>query len=212
MRSTRSARAAASALSADVALLAVSLSGCASAAPGEDPADLGAIAERANAVGVAPELVYTTELDGYRLAPQSVGVVGAEGLSASWFNEATGAVLTIRSEHGELTAASCPETPLWDALGGPVTCTEQEGVWHRTLDGTHEYVAVRDGASIRVTGMNNAPQAELLAAAKAVRVPSEAELEGLFSDAPRHPAGPVERGDLPDHGDGAPIDPSGPGG
>jgi hypothetical protein len=45
-----------------------------------------------------------------------------------------------------------------------------------------------------------------------LHVPSDAELERLFSDVPEAPAEPVERGDLPDDGDGAPIDPVGPGG
>ena len=40
-----------------------------------DAADPGSIAERASVVGIAPELVYTTKVDGYDLAPQSVGPV-----------------------------------------------------------------------------------------------------------------------------------------
>lgn len=45
-----------------------------------------------------------------------------------------------------------------------------------------------------------------------MHVPSDTELELLFSDIPESPAGPVERGDLPENGDGAPIDPVDPGG
>ncbi|MFG6503392.1 hypothetical protein [Microbacterium sp. P05] len=60
--------------------------------------------------------------------------------------------------------------------------------------------------------MNDAPSADLLAAAEAAHVPSEGQLELLFSDAPEAPATPVERGDLPENGDGAPIQPTGPGG
>ncbi|MDF2508338.1 MAG: rane protein, partial [Microbacterium sp.] len=170
------------------------------------------IAERASVVGIAPELVYTTEVDGYDLAPQSVGPGAAEGMSATWVDESTGAMLTIRTDRGELTAASCAETPLWDAPDEPVTCTDEEGVWHRSGGAIHEYIAVRDGALIRVTGMSDASPEELLAAAKAVHVPSEAELALLFSDLPEVAPEPVERGDLPENGDGAPIDPVGPGG
>ena len=46
----------------------------------------------------------------------------------------------------------------------------------------------------------------------AVHVPSDAELELLFSDLDDRPSGPVERGDIPENGDGAPIDLIGPGG
>lgn len=41
---------------------------------------------------------------------------------------------------------------------------------------------------------------------------SDAELDLLFSGLPAGPAQPIERGDLPENGDGAPIDPTGPGG
>jgi hypothetical protein len=203
------------AAAAAVALVAVTIGGCASGALGTeaaDAADADAIAERADAVGIAPDLVYTTDVDGYDLAPQSVGPGAADGMSATWFNQSTGAMITIRTDRGETTAESCAETPLWEAPDESVTCTEEDGVWHRSSGGLHEYVASRDGASILVTGMNNAPTADLLAAAKAVRVPSDAQLELLFSDLPEAPEVPVERGDLPRDGDGAPIDPTGPGG
>lgn len=209
MRRTRPARAAAAAAAIAVAVV---LGGCASTAAGADAADADVIAERAGAVGIAPDLVFTTMVDGYDLAPQSVGPGAADGMSATWFNDGTGAMLTIRTDRGELTADSCAATPLWDAPDETVTCTDEEGVWHRSGGGIHEYIAMNGGALIRVTGMNGATPAELLAAAKAVRVPSEAELDLLFSGLPTGPAVPVERGDLPENGDGAPVDPVGPGG
>ena len=75
--------------------------------------------------------------------------------------------------------------------------------------------AARVTASDRVVGGDGygAPAADLLAAAEAVRVPSADELEQLFSDASsRRQNEPVERGDLPGNGDGAPIDEGGEGG
>jgi hypothetical protein len=212
MPRSRPHRGVASAAVGVVALAAVSLSGCASQTPGTDAADPSSIAERASVVGIAPELVYTTEVDGYDLAPQSVGPGAADGMSATWVKGTTGAMLTIRTDRGELTADSCAETPLWEAPDEPVTCTDEEGVWHRSGGGVHEYIAARDGALIRVTGMSDASPEELLAAAKAAHVPSDAELELLFSDLPEVAPEPVERGDLPENGDGAPIDPVGPGG
>jgi len=44
-----------------------------------------------------------------------------------------------------------------------------------------------------------------------VHVPSEAELDLLFSDLPVAPGAPTERGNLPENGVGAPMDPVGPG-
>lgn len=197
---------------AAVALSCISLAACAATAPSMDAADPRSIAERASALGVATELVYTTEVDGYDLAPQSVGAGAADGMTATWFNSATGAMLTIRTDRGEFTEALCAATPLWDAPEEAVACANEDGVWHRSGGDIYEYVAVRDSAVIWVAGANSAPAADVLRAAENVHVPTEAELDQLFADAPEPPAEPVERGDLPDDGDGAPIDPVGPGG
>jgi hypothetical protein len=173
---------------------------------------MDSIVEVARDTGIAPELVYTIEVDDYDLAPQSVGPSAAGGIQATWFDNSTGAMLTIRTDAGELTEASCVAKPLWDAPAEAVTCTREDAVWHRSGGGIHEYVAVREGALIWVTGMDGALQADLLAAAKSVHVPSDAELGRLFSDVPKTTGQPLERGDLPENGDGAPIDPTGPGG
>lgn len=197
------------------AVLALALGGCASPAQRTDAsaADASSIAEHANSLGIATDLVYTTEVDGYDLAPQSVGASGADGISATWVNGATGAMLTLRTERGDMTAASCVATPMWEAPDETVACVDEDGgVWHRSAGDIHEYVAIRDGAMIRITGMDPTSPEALSAAAKAAHVPSDAELDVLFSDAPEIPTEPVERGDIPENGDGAPVDPVGPGG
>lgn len=192
-----------------IAALALgSVAGCALTAP----ADPNVIAERAAASGISPDLVYTTTVDGYDLAPQSVGEIAGGGMSASWVNAAAGGVLTLRTEHGEITAESCPGIFVWEPLDEPVTCTHDGNLWHRSSGTAQEYILTLDGAIILVTGRNIADPTDLLAAARAVHVPSSGELELLFSDLPDGPAEHVERGDLPENGDGAPIDPSGPGG
>lgn len=195
------------------AAVAVTVTACATGAGGGAPAEAGQIAERARSLGIAPELVYTTDVDGYDLAVQSVGPSGSDGLATTWFNVSTGGMVQIRTERGEVTAQTCAVLPLEEARDATVTCDEvAEGLWHRRAGDAHEYVATRDGVIVRVSG-TGAPPEDLRAAAEAVRVPSAAELEMLFSDAPQLRTGPpVERGDLPEHGDGAPIDPSGPGG
>lgn len=176
------------------------------------PADSASIAEKAALLDVDPALVFTTQVDGYDLAPQSVGPANDDGLSATWVDEQTAAMITIRTSPGQPDAAGCAAMPLWDLPDAAVTCTEESGLWHREGGGAHEFLTARDGATIWVIGANGTPLDDLRRAAEAVRVPSDAEVEALFADAPTEPSAPVERGDLPENGDGAPIQPSGPGG
>lgn len=194
-----------------VALLAVAVpfvSGCAST---DAPSGPGLL-PRATAAGIAPDLLFTTDVSGYTLAPQSVGAVGDDGMSATWFDQSTGAMISIRTQRGEPTQESCAGSPMFDVPGARVECTQEGGLWHRTGGGVEEYIAVRDGASILVLGSSQTPPADLRAAAEAVHTPSDGELALLVSDLPATPPPVVERGDLPENGDGAPIQPTGPGG
>ncbi|MDR6200216.1 hypothetical protein QE374_002125 [Microbacterium sp. SORGH_AS428] len=191
-------------------LVTVTAAGCAASAG--SPASADEIAERVAAAGISTDLVFTTAVPGYTLAPQSVGVSDEDGMSATWIRDGSGAMISLRTQRGGMTAETCAALPMWDDPATPVTCTEQDGIWHREHDGAHEDIVVRDGASVRVIGSAGATADEIDAAAKAVHVPSSTELDELFSDTPRTPPTPVERGDLPDNGDGAPIQPSGPGG
>lgn len=208
MRSASARGITAFSMSIVLASLAASVVGCASAMP----ADPDTIAQRATAVGMSPDLVYVTAVDGYDLAPQSVGLTGGAGISASWFNGQTGGILTVRTDRGTLTPETCPEMPLWDTLDAGVACSNEGDIWHRFSDSGEEYMVARDGVLILVTGTNLTDPSDLEAAAEAVRLPSDAELDLLFSDLPAGPAQPIERGDLPENGDGAPLDPTGPGG
>jgi len=196
-----------------IAIAGVCLAGCAPrTGAGAGAASEESIAAVATPAGIAPELVYTTEVDGYDLAPQSVGLGAADGMTATWFDGSTGAMLNLRTDFGDLTEESCAAMPLWEAPEVTVACADEDGMWHRSGGDAHEYIAVRGDALIWIFGTGGASQADLLTAAKNVRVPSDAELERLFSAAPQTPGEPVERGDLPENGDGAPIDPTGPGG
>jgi len=93
---------AATALAVAVALAAAACAGGAGGAP--TPAEPTRIAERMGGLVIAPDLVFTTAVDGYELAPQSVGSSGEIGMSATWFNAGTGTMVTLRTERGELTA------------------------------------------------------------------------------------------------------------
>ena len=197
-------------LGALLALETVVAAGCATS--GGSPASADAIADRVGAVGISADLVFTTEVAGYTLAPQSVGVSNEDGMSATWTRDGSGAMISLRTHRGGMTAETCAALPMWEDPATPVTCTEQDGIWHREHNGAHEDIVVRDGAWVLIVGSAGATTDEIDAAAKALHVPSPSELDLLFSDTPRTPPTPVERGDLPENGDGAPIQPSGPGG
>ncbi|MEU1009936.1 membrane lipoprotein [Streptomyces sp. NPDC005890] len=137
--------------------------------------------ERLRALGIAPELVYVTDVPGFTLAQQSVGVNGDDGFSASYWAK-DGAVLHLYAERG--SAADCPEG---------YVCR-----------------APAKGRVVRIGGEKVAPGV-LRRAADAVHRPAPEELAGLLPP-PRTATAPVQRGDLPSHGDGAPDNSVGEGG
>ncbi len=171
-----------------IALLA--LGACAGRAGAADPT---AIAAQATPAGIAPDLVLVTDIDRFELNPQTVGVMGSDGMSAG-YQRGTSTVMLLTSRAGELSAADsstvpCAELP--DTRGSVLTCTVEHGGVHIVLEG------------------QDVEPATLRAAAAAVRVPRADELDHLFSNIPK---GYVERGDLPGEGDGAPMNEPGAGG
>lgn len=175
----------------------LALGACASLRNGP-PADTEAIAERVAFVGIAPELVRITEVDGFDLVTQAVGVYGDDGMSAVWSRvDADGVDLVT------LTTSRPSDPPLGEPVaacadlsdpGAPGTACEVE----------HE------DAVVRLTG-EGVDAGTLRAAAESVRVPRVRDLDRVFADVPRDPGVPVERGDLPE-GDRAPDDEPGVGG
>ncbi|KOX02989.1 hypothetical protein [Streptomyces sp. NRRL B-3648] len=137
--------------------------------------------EHLRALGIAPELVYLTDVPGFTLAQQSIGVNGDDGFSASYWAK-DGAVLHLYAERG--SAADCPT----------------------------DYVcrAPAKGRVVRISGEKVAPGV-LRRAADAVHRPAPEELAGLLPP-PRTATAPVQRGDLPSYGDGAPDNSVGEGG
>ncbi|MFE1076719.1 hypothetical protein ACFW5W_36730 [Streptomyces sp. NPDC058783] len=172
------------------------------AAPATDARELAA---RAQAMGVAPELVYVTEAPGFTLAQQSVGVLGDDGFSAIWVDGDTNALLRLAVDRGTITADTCPEQPVGDMSGEHTTCERDGDAWYRTGAGRHEYALPEKGHVVRVSAETDAvPRDVLRAAALAAHRPDAAETDRLLPSADPAPASPVERGDLPRYGDGAP--------
>ncbi|WP_426568295.1 hypothetical protein [Streptomyces canus] len=181
-------------------LAPVLLTACGSEEAGAaDPAELKA---RAQALGIAPELVHITEAPGYTLAQQSVGVYGGDGFSATYVSQQNGTQLTLTVDRGTMTAETCPTQPPADPSGTRAECTRDGDAWYRGGGGGAEYVVPKEGFLIRIGG-TGVPRDVLREAAREVHRPSADELDALL---PPAPAGgtPVERGDLPPVGDGAP--------
>ncbi|MFF0681388.1 hypothetical protein ACFYVW_22795 [Streptomyces tendae] len=174
------------------------------AGPAADPGT-GELASRAQAMGVAPELVYVTDAPGFTLARQSVGVLGDDGFSATWVDGETNALLRLAVDRGTITAGTCPEQPVGDMSGEHTTCERDGGAWYRTGAGRHEYALSEEGHVVRVSAETDAvPRDVLRAAALAAHRPDAAETDALLPSVEPAPATPVERGDLPPYGDGAP--------
>ena len=155
-------------------------------------------AARVAPVGIDPALVYVTDVDGFELATQSVGVVGDDGMSASYMRFEAGRTGSVLLTTGRTAAApdaasdvACADLP--DASATVLRCVVEIGDVRVLLEGEDV-----DAATLRE-------------AAAGVRVPRADELDTLFEELPT-PGPPVERGDLPPEGDGAPMDPPGVGG
>ncbi|MET9451466.1 membrane lipoprotein [Streptomyces cinerochromogenes] len=109
---------------------------------------------RLRASGIAPELVYVTDVPGFTLAQQSVGVNGDDGFSAAYWAK-NGAVLHLYAERG--SAADCPAG--------------------------HVCLAPAKGQVVRIYGEKLGPGV-LRRAADAVHRPTPEELAALLPPAP----------------------------
>ncbi|SDH14705.1 hypothetical protein [Nonomuraea jiangxiensis] len=180
-----------------LALLAlITLSGC-----GSGSALSQAAIDQAARQGVAPDLMYVVDLPGYELAEQSVGAVNEEGFGAV-YTAAGGKQVELRVDR-----------PPYKCVG---TCERDGDGWYTEHEDRQEYVAVRTDHYVRlVAPAGQVDRAVLKEAAEGARpavgdgTPAPDE-RGDGTPAP--PRSPVERGDLPENGDGAPIQPTGAGG
>ncbi|WP_336207270.1 hypothetical protein [Nonomuraea sp. LPB2021202275-12-8] len=170
-----------------VVLLAVTLlTGCGSGA-----ALSQSVLDQARRQGVAPDLMYVVDLPGYELAEQSVGAVGEEGFGAV-YTAPDGKQVEMRIDRGPYTC-----------LG---TCERDGDGWYTEHEGRQEYAAVRADHHVRlISAAGQVDRGVLKRAAEGAR-------PAVGDGTPAPPPSQVERGDLPENGDGAPIDPTGPGG
>ncbi|MDQ0581856.1 hypothetical protein [Streptomyces rishiriensis] len=158
-------------------LLPVLLAGCDADQDGGTSADLDAAAR---VWGVAPELVYVTEVSGYTLLQGSIGEYDDE-FSAAYRSEKGATEFGLFAGRGTLTAESCPKQPLGEVSEKQVTCEQDGDAWYRKAGGSHEY-AVPDGdVLIRlIADADEVDRAILRKAAEAVHRPDDAELAALL--------------------------------
>ncbi|MFD4522903.1 hypothetical protein ACFWP7_02970 [Streptomyces sp. NPDC058470] len=182
-------------------LLPVLLAGCGTEKagagtldPGPAGPDRAELDARARALQIAPELVYVTEVSGFTLAQQSVGVYGGDGFSSAYWSEKTGGQIHLYVDRGTVTAESC------------AGCERDGGGWYRTGSGQHEYLLPEKGDVVVRLSADSASvtRAVLRGAATAAHRPGNVELAALFPTPAPTATTPVERGDLPPVGDGAP--------
>ncbi|MEV0970767.1 hypothetical protein [Microtetraspora glauca] len=190
-------------------LVVAGASGCGTGAPLSQ-----ALVDRARGQGAAPDLIYVVEIPGFELAEQSVGVVGDEGFG-SFYVSPEGGQVELRVDRGTFGDALCAETPLAQAEpGSVVTCDHDEAGWYRSGGDRHEYVAVRGDHLIRLGGRTGEVDRAALksAVAGARNAVGDGDGAGPSPADGGRPSGPIERGDLPTSGDGAPNNDVGAGG
>ncbi|MGY5055820.1 hypothetical protein ACWDFR_17305 [Streptomyces sp. 900105755] len=144
-----------------------------------DSADLDAAARD---WGIAPELVYVTEVSGYTVFQQSVGAYDDE-FAAAYRSEKDATKFGLFVGRGTMTAESCPKQPLGEVSDKQVTCEHDGAAWYRKADGSHEYAVPDDGVVIHlIADADKVDRAILRKAAEAVHRPDDAELAALRPD------------------------------
>jgi hypothetical protein len=159
--------------------------------------------------GVDPALVYVVDVPGFTLLEQSAGVIGDSDYGANYRRD-DGALLELNVSKRQVT--SCPTDPIFVHLGGEqddvTDCEADSHGWYRTGLKRHEYVVMNDAAQLRLSAPRDAVDRATLTK---VLLGATHQDGSQFSPTPP-PTAPISRGDIPRHGDGAPIDPTGPGG
>ncbi|MZG03188.1 hypothetical protein [Streptomyces sp. SID5614] len=174
-----------------------------SAGPAPGRAELEA---RASAAQLVAEHVWVTEAEGYALARQSVGVLGDDGFG-SVYTEPDGGQIRLSVERLPHADADCTEGPAPGSAQEPLVVCERDGdQWYSATESGHAYAREQDGLVVTLSGTRQeVDRATLRAAARAAHRADDYELDQVLP-----PAGegagrqPVERGDLPPVGDGAP--------
>ncbi|MFJ6700491.1 hypothetical protein ACIQM4_31205 [Streptomyces sp. NPDC091272] len=174
-----------------VLLLPLVLAGCGTETSGSSGnVDQGELRKRAGESAL--EHVYVTEIPGFTLAAQSVGVIGNDGFSGTYVSAGGGGEVQLSVDRGKLPADGCPG------------CAKDGDNWYHSAQGQTVYLRAEGGHVVRLTGSGGADRATVKAAAEKAHHASPQEMDQVLPQAKEQGGAPVERGDLPPVGDGAP--------
>ncbi|MFF3287046.1 hypothetical protein [Streptomyces sp. NPDC003023] len=187
--------------------LVLTACGTKSAGGGVDRTELEA---RARALGTEPDMVYVTDVPGYTLARQSVGVIGDHGFGG-FYTRPGGGMIELRVDEAGGDPVDCAEQGGDGAAGRRTVCEKDGRSWYRATDTAHEYVREDGGRVIRLSAdLDGVSRETLRSAADNAHQADEEELaEVLPAASGEDGESGTERGDLPPAGDGAPQDPAG---
>ncbi|MFE8911564.1 hypothetical protein [Streptomyces globisporus] len=161
---------------------------------------------RARAVQTVAEHVWVTEAAGYALARQSVGVLGEDGFG-SVYTDPDGGQIRLSVERLPHAGADCTDGPASGSGREPLVTCERDGEqWYRATESGHAYAREQGDLVVTLSGTRqDVDRATLRSAALAAHRADDHELDQVLPPA-GEAAGqqPVERGDLPPVGDGAP--------
>ncbi|MFG2112625.1 hypothetical protein ACGFRB_08305 [Streptomyces sp. NPDC048718] len=183
--------------------LALALTGCGSVIAGAP--SQAELEERAGYAQLSLDHVYVTEIEGFTLARQSVGVMGDDGFQATYVAK-DGTQVTLGADRGTFTDQDCAASPK------SAPCAPEKPGWYRTSDGQHTYIRVEDGVRITLGAPLTVGKDRLRAAAERAHRADARELDDVLPEKPAGGGAPVQRGDLPAEGDGAPDNSVGVGG
>ncbi|MER6998428.1 hypothetical protein [Streptomyces sp. NPDC000410] len=180
------------------------LAACGTERAGDPAPDRAALEARARGIESAPELIYATEVDGFELAKQSVGPSGSRGFQSTYVSRSGGGQIHLVVDAGSLTEANCPSQAVDASSAAKVTCERDGKGWYRTTSSRHEYARDEGGHVVRIAADRAVDRDTLRRAAEAAHRADDRELDEILPEKQAAPPSPVERGDLPPAGDGAP--------
>ncbi|MFE1285228.1 hypothetical protein [Streptomyces sp. NPDC058751] len=161
-------------------LLPVLLTGCDADGNGGAVADSADLDAAARVWGVAPELVYVTEVSGYAVFRETAGEYEDEFVVA-YRSEKGATKFGLFVGRGTMTAENCTEQPLGEVADRHVVCERDGDAWYRKAGESHEY-AVPDGDVVvhLIADADKVDRAVLREAAEAAHRPDGAELAALL--------------------------------
>lgn len=175
---------------------------------GTQSANGAALESKARSLGIEPAMVYVTDVPGYSVALQSVGVIGDHGFGVSYSGPEGGTIELRADERAFSDPVGC--TGDTDAGTGQVTCEQEGNHWYRATGSSHSYVLEDADRVIRLSADPATVDRDVLRqAAEHVHQASTEESARVLPSESRGGQGLPERGDLPANGDGAPRDPAG---